>query len=101
MTADDKTALETFKVRFSDFAKQYDKLLHDFEVFRSKARADLIEKDKEIVELSARIEELEKRCDKLMIARSLAGDGEKSAIAKRRLGSIVREIDRCISLVSK
>ena len=99
MTAEDKITLETFRVRFSDFVEQYDKLVRDFDAFREQARRDLIGKDKEIVELSARIEELEKKCEDLRLVRSLVGEGEKSTYAKKRLSGIVREIDKCIALL--
>ena len=99
MTAEDRIVLETFKVRLDDFVKRYDELKYQFDVFKEQARLELGEKNREIVALSARVEELEKKCDELRVARSLASGGESPSDAKRRLSGIVREIDKCIALL--
>ena len=90
---------EDLENQYTDFAKQYDELKCQFELFKEQARLELGEKNREIVALSARVEELENRCDELRVARSLAGEGESPSDAKRRLSGIVREIDKCIALL--
>lgn len=101
MTAEEKVVFETFKVRFRDFVNKYDSLVNEYEAFKKQSRLEIGEKNKEIFALSSRIAELEKKCEDLHVARSLAGIGEDPVVAKKRLTDIVREIDKCIALLNE
>ena len=67
---------------------------------RDELRRDLEERDEEIRRLQAQVKELQDSCQSLKTAKMLEiydGDVEKS---KRRIESLIRQVDRCIALLN-
>ncbi len=50
---------------------------------------------------SEEVRNLEIQLERLRLARGLAGDPEEAKAAKAKLGSLMREIDRCIALLNE
>ena len=96
------TERETLLLR--DFKEKLDKLigLHQ----RMKAdRLLLIEEKKRLSEqinlLTISNQDLTKKFEDLKFAKTLAGANEDSHEAKIKINKLVREIDKCISLLNK
>ena len=67
---------------------------------RDELRRDLEERDEEIRRLQAQVKELQDSYQSLKTAKMLEtydGDVEKS---KRRIESLIRQVDRCIALLN-
>lgn len=67
---------------------------------RDELRRDLEERDEEIRRLQAQVKELQDLYQSLKTAKMLEiydGDVEKS---KRRIESLIRQVDRCIALLN-
>lgn len=67
---------------------------------RDELRRDLEERDEEIRRLQAQVKELQDSYQLLKTAKMLEiydGDVEKS---KRRIESLIRQVDRCIALLN-
>lgn len=67
---------------------------------RDELRRDLEERDEEIRRLQAQVKELQDSNQSLKTAKMLEiydGDVEKS---KRRIESLIRQVDRCIALLN-
>ena len=67
---------------------------------RDELRHDLEERDEEIRRLQAQVKELQDSYQSLKTAKMLEiydGDVEKS---KRRIESLIRQVDRCIALLN-
>lgn len=47
------------------------------------------------------VQNLGANIERLQLARGLAGDPEEAKAAKAKLGSLMREIDRCIALLNE
>lgn len=88
-----------------------DKLKQKFDLFKdlhSKAVEDNNQLKEEILGLKAQIEEkenknieLEKKYESLKLAKVIAASSTDAHDAKIKLNRIVREIDKCISLLNK
>lgn len=50
---------------------------------------------------SDELHNLEIQLERLRLARGLAGDPEEAKAAKAKLGSLMREIDRCIAMLNE
>lgn len=77
--------------------------MYEFEKVRSE-RDELLsridEKDGEMKELQAQIRQLEQQCKSLKIAKMLEiNDGDVES-AKKRIDSLIRQVDRCIALLN-
>ncbi|MCR9153468.1 MAG: hypothetical protein ACPGVV_09870 [Croceimicrobium sp.] len=46
-------------------------------------------------------QKLELQLERMRLARGLAGDPEEAKAAKAKLGSLMREIDRCIAMLNE
>ena len=52
-------------------------------------------------EKDLRIKELEVKYDRVKLSGALLGEGENALEAKRKIGELVREIDRCVALLNR
>ena len=52
-------------------------------------------------ERELRIKELETKYDRIKLSGALLGEGENALEAKRRIGELVREIDKCVALLNR
>jgi len=54
-----------------------------------------------IQEKDLRIRELETKYDRIKLSGALLGEGENALEAKRKIGELVREIDKCVALLNR
>jgi len=66
----------------------------DLKVLNGSLQELLQEKD-------LRIKELETKYDRIKLSGALLGEGENALEAKRKIGELVREIDRCVALLNR
>jgi predicted nucleic acid-binding Zn-ribbon protein len=66
----------------------------DLKVLNGSLQELLQEKD-------LRIKELEVKYDRVKLSGALLGEGENALEAKRKIGELVREIDRCVALLNR
>jgi predicted nucleic acid-binding Zn-ribbon protein len=52
-------------------------------------------------ERDLRITELETKYDRIKLSGALLGEGENAQEAKRKIGELVREIDKCVALLNR
>jgi predicted nucleic acid-binding Zn-ribbon protein len=69
-------------------------LVTDLENDLSAARSQLAEKDEEVKELQTRYE-------RAKFSGAILGGGGDAAMARKRVGELVREIDKCIALLDR
>lgn len=67
--------------------KELEEKLSELEANHQNCRSELQQKQEEI--------------ERLKLAKGLSGSPEEAAMAKARLGSLMREIDRCIALLNE
>lgn len=63
-------------------------------------RGELDNCKKELEEKTGRIKDLEKKIEEKQLAGAFTASSEDVKEAKRRIGKIVREIDKCISMLN-
>lgn len=76
-------------------------LCNQLKVEKANLLAANTEMAKTIEEQQQEISELNHKNDLLKMAKSLAGEGENPTEAKLKINELVREIDKCISLLNK
>jgi uncharacterized coiled-coil DUF342 family protein len=94
--ANDRSTLEVFQTRVRQLMYEYEKVRDQ----RDRLHNSLLEKQDEIKTLQDEVKRLQDACQSLKTAKMLEindGDVEK---AKRRIDSIVRQVDRCIALLN-
>ncbi len=64
-------------------------------------RDRLEEKEREMDELKARITQIQNDFNALKIARMVELEAKDLEMAKKRLGSLVREVNHCITLIKE
>ena len=52
-------------------------------------------------ERDVKINELEIKYERVKLSGALLGDGENAFEAKKKIGDLVREIDRCVALLNR
>jgi len=67
---------------------------------RDELRATVEKRDAAIGELTASVHELEEKNKKLQLAEAFRVSSEDTHDAKLKIGRIVREIDKCMALLS-
>lgn len=66
----------------------------------SQLKQQLVQKNSEVEDLSSTVEELKTKYDNLKFARSIAsGNTEEMELAKKRLSKLVRDVDKCITML--
>ena len=97
MTERETTLLREFKSKLDKLIELYLRIKRDKQL--------LLEEQSQLKEqirmLSVKNEELGRKNEDLMFAKSLLGSGDDSHGAKLKLNRIVREIDNCIALLNK
>lgn len=97
MTEEDKQLLNTFDTKFRQFLYLYDQV----KLENTKLLSLLSEKEKEIEELKSSCKKLEVDYSELKMARTLSIYDKDINDTKKRLSSLVREVDRCIALLNE
>lgn len=84
--------------------RKLDELLGRYDTLRSeltdlKAGNEVLKS--KLKEREARINELEIKYDRVKLTGALLGDSENAFEAKKKIGELVREIDRCVALLNR
>jgi hypothetical protein len=96
------TERETLLLR--DFKEKLDRLIGLHQKMKAECQLHLEEKkrlNEQINLLTISNQDLNKKFEDLKFAKSLAGTNEDSHEAKIKINRLVREIDKCISLLNK
>lgn len=97
MIEQDNILLVTFQSRIEKFKKLCDKLTNE-----KKQLATIIEKkEAEIAQLRKEKEELQSSYDYLKKARIMSLHTDDLYAAKKEVAGLVRDVDKCISLLKK
>ncbi len=68
---------------------------------KSRLKEQLAEREQTISVLKTQLETLQTNYQRLKMARALSGDDEDVKASKARFNKLVREIDKCISLLNE
>ena len=96
MTEEDRKLIKTFEGKLRHFMILYEELGQE----NARLQALLLEKDKEIKQLEQSRQELEIMYTNLKTARTISLYDKDIKDTKQRLSSLVREVDKCIALLS-
>ncbi len=97
MTEQDKQLLNTFDTKFRQFLYLYEQV----KLENSKLLSLISQKDQEIEELKSSCKKLERDYSELKMARTLSIYDKDINDTKKRLSSLVREVDKCIALLNE
>ncbi len=89
--------IDLFSTRVRQMILQYEELREECRSLRVKVR----EQEEELAQANARLQKAKGEYDGLMAARMLEiSDGDRES-ARRRLAKLIRDVDKCITLVSE
>lgn len=97
MTENRDKLLVNLEVRIKQVLLLCDKLKHE----NSQLRDDLILKDDKIRNVEKELSEMKQKYDSLKMARTITAASVDVDSAKSKLSNLVREVDRCIGLLTK
>lgn len=96
MSASEKT-LNTFTTRVRQLILQFNQTKKENE----ELYAMVDERDRKIMELEERLEQARKEYETLKLARMLRVTSNDVENAKQRVAKLIRDLDKCITLLSK
>ena len=96
MTEEDKKLISSFEGKLRHFMFLYDELKQE----NANLKLLLNQKDEEIKQLEQSRKELEAQYTDLKMARTISLYDKDIKDTKQRLTSLVREVDKCIALLS-
>ncbi len=96
MSASEKT-LNTFTTRVRQLILQFNQTKKENE----ELYAMVDERDRKIAELEERLEQARKEYETLKLARMLRITSNDVENAKQRVAKLIRDLDKCITLLSK
>ena len=96
MTEEDRKLISSFEGKLRHFMFLYDEIKQE----NADLKQLLIKKDEEIHQLEQSRKELEARYTDLKMARTISLYDKDIKDTKQRLTSLVREVDKCIALLS-
>jgi chromosome segregation ATPase len=84
--------------------RKLDELFHSYndlksEVMNLKTGNEALKS--ELQEREQKIKELEIKYERIKLSGALLGEGENALEAKKKIGDLVREIDRCVALLNR
>lgn len=89
--------IDLFSTRVRQMILQYEELREECRSLRVKVK----EQEEELAQANARLQKAKGEYDGLMAARMLEiSDGDRES-ARRRLAKLIRDVDKCITLVSE
>lgn len=97
MTEDGKRLLVLFEVRFRELMAMCDQQ----KLKIKELEGDLAQKKAELNDAISRIEDLKAKCDNMLTAQVLSVREGDLKNAKMRLSKLVREVDKCITLLNE
>jgi predicted nucleic acid-binding Zn-ribbon protein len=86
------------------FATKLRNIISEYQLLRAEnqlLRRRELQLQDELAATRARLEELKKQNDHLVLANQLGGSGEDRESARQQLEKMVREIDQCLALLNK
>ncbi|MDR0824744.1 MAG: hypothetical protein LBN74_06585 [Prevotella sp.] len=96
MTKNDEKLLVEFETRMRQLMYLCDMLKDENE----QMRRQLGQKDDAVAALSSEVKELKTKYDNLKFAKSFSSDNsEEREQAKKRLSKLVRDVDKCITML--
>ncbi len=96
MTENDEKLLADFELRMKQLIYLCDMLKEENSLLKNQ----LTQKKTEVESLTSQIEELKIKYDNVKFARSFAsGNSEEKEQAKKRLSKLVRDVDKCITML--
>ncbi len=96
MTENDEKLLADFELRMRQLIYLCDMLKDE----NSLLKKQLSKKSTEVDSLTSQIEELKIKYDNVKFARSFtSGNSEEKEQAKKRLSKLVRDVDKCITML--
>lgn len=96
MTQDEQKILRQFETRVRQLILKYKSLEQEAQELYSMVD----ERDKTILQLKQENDEWRKKYDNLKLARMLEVTSEDTEGAQKRIAKLIREIDKCISLIN-
>ena len=97
MTEDHKRLLAVFEVRVRDLMALCDSRKRKID----ELLVMLDQKEKELRQAREMVEELCGKCDNMLMAKIISANEEEMKNARMRLSRLVREVDKCIALLTE
>lgn len=97
MTEEDKRLLKTFEGKLQNLIYLFGEQKKEIAMLRQL----LVAKEAEIVRLEESRKELESKYANLKTARIISINDNELRDTKKRLGDLVREVDKCIALLNE
>ena len=95
MTSEEEKTIKTLETRTRQLILKFQQIQEENEELRS----ELVTKDKQLIEVKQKNQQLEANYADLKMAKMLEiGDTDLSA-AKQRMNRLVRDVDKCIALL--
>lgn len=89
--------IDLFSTRVRQMILQYEELREECRSLRVKVK----EQEEELAQANARLQKAKGEYDGLMAARMLEISDVDRESARRRLAKLIRDVDKCITLVSE
>jgi predicted nucleic acid-binding Zn-ribbon protein len=89
--------LITLNRKLDELLERYNNLKH--EVTELKSGNEVLKGM--LDEREEKLKELEIKYERIKLSGALLGEGENAIDAKKRIGELVREIDRCVALLNR
>lgn len=96
MTQEEQNILRQFETRVRQLILKYKSLEQEAQELYSMVD----ERDKTILQLKQENEEWRKKYDNLKVARMIEVTSDDMEGAQKRIAKLIREIDKCISLIN-
>lgn len=97
MTEEDKKLLHTFEGRMRHLIYLHEQLLKE----NARIHQLLEQKEAEIAQLKAGLDELTDKYNHLRMARVFEATDDEIKDTKKRIAALVREVDKCIALLNE
>jgi chromosome segregation ATPase len=89
--------LKLLNRKIDELVNSYSNLKTECEILRTEKKA----LNSMLMDRETEMKELGKKYERVKLAGALLGDGETATDAKKKIGELVREIDRCIALLDR
>jgi cell division septum initiation protein DivIVA len=96
--------MKAIEAKIKNLEQLINHLISDYVVLQkenAQLKAEVLKLEGQLNSGEEKIQNLGAEVERLRLARGLAGDPEEAKAAKAKLGSLMREIDRCIALLNE
>ena len=96
--------MKAIEAKIKDLEQLINHIISDHLVVQKEnvqLKEKIVELEAQLHSQSDEVQNLGIQLERLRLARGLAGDPEEAKAAKAKLGSLMREIDRCIALLNE